>query len=395
MPSTQPRRPKPASAPISAKAAPDQDDVGMFSEGNLNRRLVLSRMLKSSAVITLATTMGSQPSSAGEVGARINAAVTRSDVGISVRRSVVKGAQVIDNLDGKWERMSDRLNLGAERSKRDARPPPRDVPDPLPLNSETALAMLAAADASFLSIVPVGREALRKQIDKVDSLVRNTFERAGLDLARNSLEHAGMDLDEGKKVDADIFNYLAYVHFKAYGDILIEREDNFKKFRSKFEADLGREVCQLLVPKLASSPVPAYSGAANKNELKERLAMALTEVDAITESLKSMGFVALAERSEADKEKVDDWSEDMSDLLFTVALDKDATQNAQILLQEQGRYLYPDFARYAIASSLRRYLSPVKEEVLTEEYYMDTSYSSDPDAFEVKQVLLNIVIESV
>ena len=123
--------------------------------------------------------------------------------------------------------------------------------------------------------------------------------------------------------------------------------------------------------------------------------MALTEVDAITESLKSMGFVALAERSEAEKEKVDDWSEDMSDLLFTVALDKDATQNAQILLQEQGRYLYPDFARYAIASSLRRYLSPVKEEVLTEEYYMDTSYSSDPDAFEVKQVLLNIVIESV
>lgn len=395
MPSTQPRRPKPASAPISAKAAPDQDDVGMFSEGNLNRRLVLSRMLKSSAVITLATTMGSQPSSAGEVGARINAAVTRSDVGISVRRSVVKGAQVIDNLDGKWERMSDRLNLGAERSKRDARPPPRDVPDPLPLNSETALAMLAAADASFLSIVPVGREALRKQIDKVDSLVRNTFERAGLDLARNSLEHAGMDLDEGKKVDADIFNYLAYVHFKAYGDILIEREDNFKKFRSKFEEDLGREVCQLLVPKLVLWPVPAYSGAANKNELKERLAMALTEVDAITESLKSMGFVALAERSEADKEKVDDWSEDMSDLLFTVALDKDATQNAQILLQEQGRYLYPDFARYAIASSLRRYLSPVKEEVLTEEYYMDTSYSSDPDAFEVKQVLLNIVIESV
>lgn len=53
-----------------------------------------------------ATLFTPQAASAGEVGARITRAVTQSDLGVSVRRSVVKGAQVIDSLDGKWEQFS-------------------------------------------------------------------------------------------------------------------------------------------------------------------------------------------------------------------------------------------------------------------------------------------------
>ena len=89
---------------------------------------------------------------------------------------------------------------------------------------------------------------------------------------------------------------------------------------------------------------------------------------------------------------------DLSDLQFSVALDGDVTLNAQILLQEQGYRLIPDYGKYAttfiLGDSLRVLPKSMMEEVSVEEYYMDTDYNSDPDKFEVKEVLLNIVIES-
>jgi hypothetical protein len=74
-----------------------------------------------------------QAASAGMVGE----AVTKSGLGLSVRRSVVRGAQTFDSLDGQWEQFSDRFSLGTERSKRDALPPVKVIPDPQPLDSAT------------------------------------------------------------------------------------------------------------------------------------------------------------------------------------------------------------------------------------------------------------------
>jgi hypothetical protein len=56
--------------------------------------------------------------------------------------------------------------------------------------------------------------------------------------------------------------------------------------------------------------------------------------------------------------------------------------------------VYPDFARFAITSAFQQALANMDQNVSSDEYYMDTDYSSDPDQFEVKQVLLNIVIDS-
>ena len=364
------------------KSVMDDDLAQNACTSSIDRRSALSQLLCVSGITAAAVGgINVQPSNAGEVGAKINAAVTQSDLGISVRRSVVKGAQFMDKLDGKWEKFSDDYGLGAERSKRDARPEEREVPPLLPLDKDSATSVLHAADSAFLSIVPVGEDVLRRQIEKVDSLVRKSFERAGLRL-------------DGKDLDAEAFNYFAYIHFKAFNDILVERSVNFKQFRIKFENELGDELLKLLLPQAAASS-ETYGGTISADTLKDKLAAALVEVDGITETLRAKGFVALVERSQIDAEKLADWSEDLSDLQFSIALDKDATQNSQILLGEQGYRLVPDFARYAITSSLRNYLSPLKEEVTTEEYYMDTSYASDPDLFEVKQVLLNVVIESI
>lgn len=354
-------------------------------EIGIDRRTAIARAIQSSALIS--TTLGAldvRPSCAGEVGNKVNAAVTQSDLGISVRRSIVRGARMMDKIDGTWEKFSDDFGLGVERSKREARPEEREIPPLKPLDTEASGLILNAAKAAFLSIVPISEDELERKIHKVDSLVRKSFERAGLEIKE-------------KDVDAETFNYLAYTTFKAFNEILVERNVNFKKFRGPFEMELGGRLCQILLPNGSSTKqnnAPA-STTINSDALKNTLSAALVDVDRLLSILVSKGLVAATERANIDNEKTNDWSDDLSDLQFSIALDKDITQNGQILLGEQGFRLVPDFARFAISSILRNYLSPLKEEVTTEEYYMDTSYNSDPNLFEVKQVLLNIVIESI
>jgi len=69
------------------------------------------RLSSSGATAAMLGFFGVKPGYAGEVGARITNVVTTSDLGVSVRRSVVKGAQVIDNLDGRWEKFSGECGL--------------------------------------------------------------------------------------------------------------------------------------------------------------------------------------------------------------------------------------------------------------------------------------------
>lgn len=363
---------------LKTREAPHESDI------DVRRRLLLSRSVFSVAFLS-AFSCAAQPCHAGEFGEKITAAVTQSDIGVSVRRSVVKGAQVMDKLDGKWEKFSDDFNLGAERSKRDARPKPKDVPDLLPLDEKAALSILKASDSVFLSIVPVGETALSAQVQKVDELVRKSFERSGL------------SFDGPGPMSAPFFNYLCYVHFKAYSDLLIERNVNFNQFRQRFENTLGNELIGILTPNVGNFPAdvnPDVSGASPSSRMKKRLETALYAVDRLSSTFTSKGFVALIERSEMDQERIDVWSEDIADLQFSVALDGDITMNSQILLQEQGFRLYPDFARFAFTSAFRTVFDNAGQEVTSDEYYMDTNYSSDPNLFEAKQVLLNFVIDS-
>ena len=96
------------------------------------------------------------PCYAGEVGARINKAITTSDLGLSVRESVVRGAQVMDKVDGKWEQFSDRFQLGAARSKQDSKPAPKVIPDPLPLDTVVAKRVLDICDNVRTAVLYLG-----------------------------------------------------------------------------------------------------------------------------------------------------------------------------------------------------------------------------------------------
>jgi len=139
--------------------------------------------------------------------------------------------------------------------------------------------------------------------------------------------------------------------------------------------------------------VPKDLQPQSKTILSNRLKAGLKLTDEILHFLVSNGFVALAERNQIDNEILVDWAEGMTDIQLSIPLDGDVTLNSQVLLQEQGFRVYPDFARFAITSAFQQTLANTNQNVSSEEYYMDTDYSSDPNQFEVKQVLLNIVID--
>jgi len=114
---------------------------------NLSRRIFFSQLIPPATIAAVTTTIITpNVANAGEVGAKINKAVTQSDLGISVRRSVVRGAQTIDKIDLQWEKFSDSYGLGAERSKQDAKPKPKIIPERLSLDDNIARALLNASD---------------------------------------------------------------------------------------------------------------------------------------------------------------------------------------------------------------------------------------------------------
>lgn len=338
--------------------------------------------LMGAAIIPISILSLPLPSSAGEVGAMITKAVTQSDLGIQVRKSVVRGAQIMDKIDGQWEKFSDDNHLGAQRFNQQARPKPREVPDLKPLNIPLANKILEICDQTFLDLSGISSNTLESQIQKIDDLVRKSFYRAGL--------HFDADMS------AKEFNYYCYIHFKAYCDIVKDKALSFNV--KSFETTLGEKLLRLFYTDGINDRVTSLSvmKKGTKDESKEyvktALITALEVIDTVLNALVANGFVARAERNTIDQERIQDWSDDMADIQLSIPLDGDATLNAQILLQEQGFRIYPDFGRFITAALLRKCLEGTNQKVVDEEYYMDTGYSTD--SFEVKQVLLNIVIDS-
>lgn len=348
------------------------------SETN-SAKLVSRRSLVNTIAVGVAC-LAPLPSQAGEVGARITKAVTTSDLGISVRTSVVKGAQVMDQLDGKWEKFSDRFGLGSERSKQIDRPKPKVIPDPLPLDIAIARKILDQSDQVFCTTSAISSAELQAQILKVANLVKISFERSGVALPQESSDKSSLLRFQ----NAAQFNFVVYSHFKAYLDLLVERNVPFGNFRSQFEDNLGQQLVSLFVP--------TYTNPAAKTDNRESLKAALEGIDKFLSAWTSRGLVALTERTEVDDEKISDWVDGVADLDYNISLDGDITLNSQMLLQEQGYRLYPNFCRYVVAHLMRQVGTGQKVSAM--DYYFDTDYNSDPDKFEVKEVLMSIQLEN-
>jgi len=351
------------------------------------RRQVLQSLLVGTLVAA------PQIANAGEIGARITKAVTQSDLGISVRRNVVGGAQIMDRLDGQWESFSDRFQLGQARSKQPGRPAPKVIPDPKPLNSNVAKRLLQSTDEIFVRTLneqttSLTMQDLQSQIQNVKSTVAPSFLRSG------SITQE--DMDSNEIISGAQFNFVAYTHFKAYSDLILRLQQGdsksfkFPAFKQSFERQVGQLLIALLLP-------GSQSNINRGGSCSQRLDDALRQIDSLSNELVSNGLIASIDRSVIEKDRISDYCDAENglgeDLSFSIALDGDITLGSQMLLQEQGFRLYPNFARFAVLTILQQILlqgSKGGGEVTVDDYYFDTDYNSDPDKFEVKEVLLNI-----
>jgi hypothetical protein len=191
-----------------------------------------------------------------------------------------------------------------------------------------------------------------------------------------------------------------------YNEILVKSKAYFPSFQKEFEARLGQLLLQSALKEQPSllSPDSAISKATT---LTEKLVNALAATDNATTLLRNKGMIDSWERSIPPDDDIEDWAAITatksftdknnfyvsSDVTFSLALNKDITLNSQLLLQELGYRLYPSFGRVLVQNVLLQCFGNENVNVNIDDFYMDTNYNSNPDLFEVKQILLNIVLE--
>ena len=228
---------------------------------------------------------------------------------------------------------------------------------------------------------------LTRQIEDTKSLVRKSFFASSAPASRQ-----------------EQFNFECYAHFRTYNEILVERTVNFPPFRRDFESLAGRGLLRL-----AETQQPSLRPTMRPSaDLAEGLRAALTATDAVADFLQTRGLASSWERSVPSDEDADDFASPAapstpgifvsSDLPYSLALYGDVTLDAQLLLQELGYRLYPSFGRWLVREGASRCFAGgagggAAASVQCDDYYVDTAYNSNPDRFEVRQVLLNIVIQ--
>ena len=201
------------------------------------------------------------------------------------------------------------------------------------------------------------------------------------------------------------FNYEMYSHFKAFNDILIENKVTFPRFYAEFEEDIGTRMVEK-IPSVQSS-LAVYSSS---TVVEDQVQNAFKAADMTGTILSSNGFISSWERTVNSKEDIEDFIEPYtapsgdnfsvtSDLQFTLALMGDVTLNSQLLLQELGYRLYPSFGRWILRQSLLACFPGIDNNrkggvvVNIDDYFMDTAYNSNPDLFQVRQILMNVVLQ--
>ena len=203
------------------------------------------------------------------------------------------------------------------------------------------------------------------------------------------------------------FDYEVYTRFKAYNDILIEQNVVFSPLYAEFQSLVGSRLVELISTRSQASPMTSPS-----KQIEDELQNMFETVDAISTLLIENGFISSWERSIPSSEDLEDFIEPhvasnnddfsvSSDLQFTLALVGDVTLESQILLQELGYRFYPSFGRWALQQSIQTCFVGTEKNnkkngdvvVSIDDYYMDTAYNSNPELFEVKQIMLNIVLQ--
>ena len=263
------------------------------------------------------------------------AAVTKSELGQSVRRTVIGGAQLADTIDLKWERFSDSLR---DEKKCDPRTNRRMfdngtrkdgtkignpvlgalcTPEPLgPLDATLPAVVSDLALDAMKEIAGTQENALKEKENLVKERVAPAFDRA--------IKSAADDTEELKRQE---YNRDLYTRMRAYGEILPKRESS-----KAVEKLWGNKILSSLAPNANrddyTSPFPKPDPTDDQPYDETALLDALGAVSVTLDKMKAGGLIGHWEISIPED---DYWN------VVTIAVDDDISIGGQMLARESNQ----------------------------------------------------------
>jgi hypothetical protein len=280
--------------------------------------------------------MASMPTNDDAQGISI---VTQSELGRSIRKAVIGGAQMVDQVDLKWERFSDSLRDEAKCDPRTNRrmfdngfrrdgtrignPVLGALCSPEPLRQFDANISRVVRDAAkdaTLSVFPaVDVKAYDDKVNQVQRLVGPSFARAV------------SDTNDQQSLLRQAFNQDLYVELRAIGELTSSWT---KEAVRAFHVAWGEALLTTLAPNTSRenfiSPFPKPDDADNQPYDEGSLLDALGRLSVALTKLQGGGLIGHWEISIPED---DDWS------VVTIAIDDDISIGGQILGKERGQPL--------------------------------------------------------
>lgn len=261
----------------------------------------------------------------------------------SVRRSVVRGAQIVDELDARWDQLSYKLRRTKPQMQRPTKP----------LDVAFAADVRAAADAAAAKLAKMDVNELRALVADERSIFRSVFD--------------------------DDFALDTYSAFRVYNRLI----DG-----AQFEKEYGKRLLDL------------FGGAtvANVHERPQ------TVVDEVTRLIKILEQRGLASSVTVDTPDLDElasrpWGDKAADPVDSAPLQISATLydppelKARIVLETQSRRLKLSFLPDVSTTVLRAYLAQCCDAPLTiETYFVDTEYRTAFDKDNYNALQLEILL---
>lgn len=283
-------------------------------------------------------------------------AVTQSELGRSIRSSVVGGAKLVDQLDLKWERFSDSLRDEAKCDpltnrrrfdngvRRDGTPIGNPVlgalctPEPLQdLDEATVQIVLKAGHDAALTTWKIDPGTLQKKQEQVQQLVGPAFSRAAVSSVKDTTTTTTENEDgtQTQAIKRQAFNRDLYTNLRAFGEVSDGNTNNNRKESARlFERSWGDRLLANLAPNANRndfvSPFPKPDDTENQPYDEGALLDALGGVSIALSMLQQGGVVGHWEISIPED---DNWN------VVTIAVDNDISIGGQILARERQQPL--------------------------------------------------------
>ena len=328
-------------------------------------------------IVTATNTLYNAAQSGDESEIQGLKSITQSQLGKSIRRTVIDGARTADQFDLQWERFSDSLRdekkcdpitnrrLFDNGYRRDGTRIGNPVlgalcnPEPLKtFDDATAKSVLDAARVAVVDVVANTGDGGRRQdsqatllsmiqsrLEQVEQLVSPSFSRAirrASDVSQSSPRNEEINNQE-EMTKRQIYNKDIYTQMRAYGEVLSEIRPQGS---TSSDVKLLREKTRSFDRAWGSNLLTALAPSANRNDFKSPFpkpdptdeqpyneGALLDALGAVSVALHNMQEGGLIGHWEISIPEDDDWN------VVTIAVDDDISIGGQILARERNQAL--------------------------------------------------------